>query len=69
MQIIVRILIKMEQGFETRGALDDELINYIRMTDTNPSYGKGIDPEAIDSCRNQHMQAVQNRATGNHVVE
>ena len=59
----------MEQGFEMRGALDDELINYRRMTDTNPSYGKGIDPEAIDSCRARLMQAVQNRATGKEVVE
>ena len=37
--------------------------------DTNPSYGKGIDPEAIDSVAAEHMQAVQNRATGNYVVE
>jgi hypothetical protein len=69
MQIMVCILIKMEQGFQTRGALDDELINYRRMTDTNPSYGKGIDPEAIDSVAAVHHQAVQNRAAGNHVVE
>jgi hypothetical protein len=69
MQIMVRVLIKMEQGFQTRGVLDDELINYRRNTNTNPSYGKRIDPEAIDSCRAKHMQAVQNRATGKEVVE
>jgi hypothetical protein len=69
MQIIVRILIKMQQGFQTRGTLDDELINYRRTTDTNPSYGRGIDPEAIDSCHARHMQAVQNRASFKEVIE